>query len=87
MNYRRLVGDRQWPFTTPFADIVDYFPAPLAALRTLKAELAAGLEPQHAAMAAAVDPAWLTNGRWGVIQFAEPLCMTLPARTTIREAA
>jgi hypothetical protein len=68
-NYRRLLGDRHWPFTTPYGDILAYFPAPLVALRALKAELACGLEPNQAEEVASQDPQWLVNGRWGVIQF------------------
>ena len=67
-NYRRLLGDAAWPPTTPFEAIVSYFPAPLAALRTLKAELIVGLRPGQAERLRAEDPAWLVNGRRGVIQ-------------------
>lgn len=67
-NYRRLLGDAHWPPATPFAQAVAYFPAPLAALRTLKGELIVGLQPGQAAALAAEDPAWLVNGRRGVIQ-------------------
>jgi damage control phosphatase ARMT1-like protein len=91
MNYRRLLGDRLWPFTTPFANIVRYFPAPLTALRTIKAELAAGLQPDQIRAAGAEDPEWLRNGRWGVIQLADPLnipmTMTIPARAIARKVA
>ena len=69
-NYRRILGDRHWPFTTPFADIVSYFPAPLLALRTLKSEIIVGLAEGQSDAPAAQDPDWLTNGKWGVIQFA-----------------
>lgn len=69
-NYRRLLGDRHWPFTTPFAAILAYAPAPLVALRTLKAELAAGLTAEQIARLNETDPEWMVNGRWGVIQFA-----------------
>jgi hypothetical protein len=68
-NYRRLLGDRHWPFTTSIEDIVAYFPAPLAAIRALKSELVAGLAPGQAEEAARQDPEWMTAGRWGVIQF------------------
>ena len=71
-NYRRLLGDRHWPFTTPFEDIVRYFPAPLVALRTFKSELAAGLPPGLPEELSREDPRWLVNGRRGVIQFAHP---------------
>jgi hypothetical protein len=67
-NYRRLLGDRHWNFTTNFADIVSYLPAPMVALRTLKSEVAAGLTTDTIAELAKVDPEWLTNGQWGLIQ-------------------
>jgi uncharacterized protein with ATP-grasp and redox domains len=70
-NYRRCLGDRKWPFTTSFEDIVCYFPAPLAALRTLKSELAAGLQLDQVERLNQEDPQWLTNGQWGVIQFVD----------------
>jgi uncharacterized protein with ATP-grasp and redox domains len=67
-NYRRLLGDAHWPPTTPFSRAVSYFPAPVAALRTLKGELIVGLRPGQAEALAMEDPAWLVNGRRGVIQ-------------------
>ncbi len=69
-NYRRLLGDRAWPFTTPVDDVLSYFPAPLLALRTLKAEVVAGLSEETVERVQAADPDWLVNGRWGLIQFA-----------------
>ncbi len=68
VNYRRLLGDAHWPPTTPFARATAYFPAPLVALRTLKAELIVGLAPDQAEQTAAADPEWLVNGKRGVIQ-------------------
>lgn len=70
-NYRRLLGDRDWPYTTPFEAIMAYFPAPILALRTLKAELVCGLQPGQAEATAAQDPDWLVAGRWGVVQFSK----------------
>jgi uncharacterized protein with ATP-grasp and redox domains len=70
-NYRRLLGDRHWPFTTPIAQIVSYFPCPLLLLRTLKSEVAAGLPAGRPEETARQDPTWMTDGRWGVIQFWE----------------
>jgi uncharacterized protein with ATP-grasp and redox domains len=72
-NYRRCLGDRKWPFTTSFQDIVCYFPAPFVALRTLKSELAAGLQSDQVETLNHEDPQWLTNGQWGVIEFVEPM--------------
>ncbi len=80
-NYRRLLGDAHWPSTTPFAYAVSYVPVPLVALRTLKAELIVGLSPGQAEALAAVDPAWLVNGRRGVIQAARLRCGPSPAST------
>ncbi len=67
-NYRRLVGDRRWPYTTSFERVVSYFPAPLLALRIFKSEVAVGLRPGQAEVVAQKDPGWMTNGRWGIIQ-------------------
>jgi hypothetical protein len=67
-NYRRLLGDRHWPYTTPFDDIVSYLPTPLVALRTFKSEVATGLQPEQIKALAEEDPHWLTNGQRGVIQ-------------------
>jgi uncharacterized protein with ATP-grasp and redox domains len=68
-NYRRALSDAHWPYTTPFADIVSYFPAPIVFLRTCKSEVLAGLQPGQAEELAKVEPDWVTSGKWGVIQF------------------
>jgi hypothetical protein len=70
-NYRRLLGDRHWRRTTAFQDIVDYLPAPVGALRSLKADVAAGLDRHTIEQTSAADPDWMINGRWAVVQFAE----------------
>ncbi|MEA5621266.1 damage-control phosphatase ARMT1 family protein [Cronbergia sp. UHCC 0137] len=67
-NYRRLLGDRHWDYSTKFTDIVSYLPAPMVALRTLKSEVVAGLNPADIQEKAQLDPNWLTNGQWGIIQ-------------------
>ncbi len=67
-NYRRLLGDAHWPPTTSFAEATAYFPAPLVALRTLKAELITGLAPGLAEQLTQHDAAWLVNGKRGVVQ-------------------
>jgi len=67
-NYRRLVGDLHWDHATPFDSIVSYFPSPLVALRTLKSELMAGLQPGQRDNLQNQDPNWLTNARWGIVQ-------------------
>lgn len=72
LNYRRLVGDRYWAPTTPFADLADYFPSPVTALRTLKCDVVTGLPEGRAAELDAADPSWRTSGDYAVIQCARP---------------
>lgn len=68
-NYRRIVGDALWPPETPFADVTDYFPAPLLALRTLKSDPVVGLQPGLAERLQVEDQQWRVNGRRGIIQY------------------
>jgi len=68
LNYRRLVGDRAWAPTTPFADLTAYFPAPVATLRTLKSDVAVGLTPETVAKLDATGTAWRTSGEHALIQ-------------------
>jgi hypothetical protein len=73
LNYRRLVGDRHWPFTTPFADAVACFPTACVALRTNKSEVLVGVDDAALESAKQQDPAkWLTSGNFGVVQFWRP---------------
>ncbi|WP_393076944.1 damage-control phosphatase ARMT1 family protein [Streptomyces sp. LN704] len=69
LNYRRLVGDRRYPATTPFAGTTAYFPGPVAALRTLKSDVVVGLDPRtETALVAAEDQRWRTGGTHALIQ-------------------
>lgn len=69
LNYRRLVGDRLWPPTTPFAAATAYFPGPVAALRTLKSDVIVGLDAEtEAALVAAEGQRWRTSGTRALIQ-------------------
>jgi hypothetical protein len=72
-NYRRLLGDRQWQLTTDtFEDVVGYyFPCPVCALRTFKAEIGCGLEREQIDKARKLDSNWMVNGRFGVVQFSQ----------------
>jgi hypothetical protein len=67
-QYRRLLGDRHWPYTTPLDKIMSYFPASLVILRAAKSEVMAGLAPGQVDVLSQEDPEWLYNGRWGLIQ-------------------
>ncbi|MFF7391058.1 damage-control phosphatase ARMT1 family protein [Streptomyces scabiei] len=69
LNYRRLVGDRLWPATTPFAEVTSYFPAPVAALRTLKSDVITGLTPEtETTLTTTEGHHWRTSGTRAVIQ-------------------
>ncbi|MEV6168852.1 damage-control phosphatase ARMT1 family protein [Streptomyces sp. NPDC051954] len=69
LNYRRLVGDRRWPPTAPFAEVTAYFPGPVAALRTLKSDVITGLDAAtEAALVAAEGQRWRTGGTHALIQ-------------------
>lgn len=68
-NYRRLLGDRHWQIDLPFSSVVGYMPFGVLALRTLKSEIAVGIDSMRIP---ANDPEWMINGRWGLIQFAPP---------------
>jgi uncharacterized protein with ATP-grasp and redox domains len=66
-NYRRVIEDRHWPHTARVEEINHTIPRPFLLLRTLKAELMAGLQPGQPEQLFAEDPDWLTNGVRGVI--------------------
>ncbi|MEW2131286.1 damage-control phosphatase ARMT1 family protein [Streptomyces sp. NPDC005435] len=69
LNYRRLVGDRYWPPTTPFRDVTAYFPGPVATLRTLKSDVITGLPAAtETALNAAEGRSWRTSGTHALIQ-------------------
>ncbi len=67
-NYRRLVGDRHWPPSTPMERLAGYFPSPLAALRTMKSEIVVDLSEAQVAGLDREDPGWRTNGRRGLVR-------------------
>ena len=69
-NYRRLLGDCMWDFTAPFSEVVgSYFPCPVCALRTLKAEIGCGMGKDQIERAKELDDNWQVNGRFGVVHF------------------
>ncbi|MFB6652284.1 damage-control phosphatase ARMT1 family protein [Streptomyces microflavus] len=68
LNYRRLVGDRAWNATTPFADRTAYFPGTVAALRTLKSDVTVGLEQKTLDALERSGTAWRTSGTHALIQ-------------------
>jgi hypothetical protein len=68
LNYRRLVEDRHWPPTTPFAAATAYFPGPVAALRTLKSDVVTGLPADVVSDLDARGGTWRTSGAYGLVQ-------------------
>ncbi|MFD8590589.1 damage-control phosphatase ARMT1 family protein [Streptomyces sp. NPDC059637] len=68
LNYRRLVGDRLWDATVPFADLTAYFPRAVAALRTLKSDVIVGLEQKALDTLERSGAAWRTSGTHALIQ-------------------
>ncbi|MFH9264697.1 damage-control phosphatase ARMT1 family protein [Streptomyces sp. NPDC017546] len=68
LNYRRLVGDRRWDATTPFADLTAYFPGAVAALRTLKSDVVVGLEEGTLDALEHSGDTWRTRGTHALIQ-------------------
>ncbi|MFC9125076.1 damage-control phosphatase ARMT1 family protein [Streptomyces sp. NPDC057067] len=68
LNYRRLVGDRRWPATTPFAGPTAYFPGAVAALRTLKSDVVVGLDQETLDRLEGSGKAWRTSGTHALIQ-------------------
>ena len=81
-NYRRLLGDLEWDCSdASFDDVVGaYFPCPVCALRTLKAEIGCGMDATKVQQAAALDEHWMVNGRFGVVHFAQPSSSTTNAQ-------
>ncbi|WP_280436138.1 damage-control phosphatase ARMT1 family protein [Nocardia carnea] len=68
LNYRRLVGDCQWPATTSFSAVTEYFPSRVIALRTLKCDVAVGIDAGIVAALEDTEPDWRVSGSHGVVQ-------------------
>ncbi len=68
LNYRRLVGDRWWEPTIPFAEVTEHFPGRVAALRTLKSDVIVGLETGTLTDLNATVPHWRTSGAHALVQ-------------------
>ena len=74
LNYRKLIGDRNWVYTSSFSTSLQSFrPTNVVALRTLKADLVAGLTEGVAARAASLSSDWMIKGMFAIIQLAPAL--------------
>jgi len=79
MNYRKIVYDCYWPYTTPFIEACGNFGKPdfssgksfppFACLRTCKADVIVGLKEGIAENLDKKCKDWLVNGKYGIIQF------------------
>jgi hypothetical protein len=69
-NYRRAVGDAIWDVEIPFSSVMQYFPAPLIALRSLKSDVIADLPVEVVRRLDQTVDKWRVGGLYGVIQFA-----------------
>jgi len=68
LNYRKLVGDINWPHETSFKEALKSFtPTTVVTLRTLKADVVVGLEKGQAEKTAQVDSNWMVTGEYAVI--------------------
>ncbi|PVU97395.1 hypothetical protein BB561_000599 [Smittium simulii] len=73
LNYRKLISDLAWPTDTPFVRaigaIADSTTAPaIIALRTSKAEVMVGVDPETFKPLDKNVPNWKSIGKYGVIQ-------------------
>ncbi|KAK4037897.1 damage-control phosphatase ARMT1 [Daphnia magna] len=70
LNYRKLGADIDWPSTTTFEKFLQGFkPAPLVALRTIKAEIICDIPSTKVSELELLDKDWMTKGDYGLIQF------------------
>lgn len=69
LNYRKLLGDLNWEFTTEFVQALQGFtPTNIASLRTLKCDVCVGLASGQAKKVEQEDKDWLINGKYGLIE-------------------
>jgi hypothetical protein len=78
LNYRKLVNDGLWPFTTPFKTALgilgDESGLRIVALRTNKADVCVGIADEQKVReleTEAPNSAWTKNGKYAVISFSD----------------
>lgn len=75
LNYRKLVGDLDWPIFTELKKAIREFePTNICAIRTIKADLIAGLDKNNSNLKKLLskynqDKSWMYSGEYGIIQF------------------
>ena len=69
LNYRKLLADRNWSYSDTFSSALQgFYPTNIVALRTLKADLVAGLPVGAAGRASIENENWMITGQYAVIQ-------------------
>ncbi|KAJ6637382.1 Damage-control phosphatase ARMT1 [Pseudolycoriella hygida] len=70
LNYRKLLGDFNWPFDSTFETVLRGFrPTNLCALRTVKADIVCEVDISLTNELSKNDPMWMETGQYGVINF------------------
>ncbi|XP_063232767.1 damage-control phosphatase ARMT1-like isoform X2 [Bacillus rossius redtenbacheri] len=70
INYRKLLGDINWPFTTSFHSALRGFsPAHIAVLRIVKSDVLCGLTADQEETVLTKGPRWYTHGQYAAIQY------------------
>ena len=72
-NYRRLLGEREWPLDTPARDVLSYWPVPVCALRCVRAEIGCGISEATQARLEREDVSWMLRGRHYQVHYAPRL--------------
>ncbi|XP_076749989.1 damage-control phosphatase ARMT1 isoform X2 [Xylocopa sonorina] len=73
LNYRKLMGDINWEYTTEFKKSLRGFqPTNILALRTVKSDVCVGLLPGVAEELFNKDEKWMFTGQYGLIQSTIP---------------
>lgn len=71
LNYRKWTSDAQWPFSTPFHEVLGPVDGKLnlLVLRTNKADVCVGVPKERLAKLDEEDPNWRTNGKFAMMEF------------------
>ena len=78
LNYRKMVHDADWPYETPIGEAIGPINSakwdeggfgPFCLIRTCKSDTICGLSGDLSLQLDSVDKDWLTNGKFGVVQF------------------
>ncbi|XP_035728780.1 damage-control phosphatase ARMT1-like isoform X1 [Vespa mandarinia] len=69
LNYRKLLGDINWEYTTSFMEALRGFrPTNILSLRTIKSDVCVGLPLGKGEMLYEKDENWMITGKYGLIQ-------------------